>query len=264
MRLTRITPLVVAIIGSVLTIAAIVLIVFFLIQPIRQQTDAASARLDAAVSGGGTQHDVQTAKADLVLANKQALATRQAWHVKEVTLMPPFDVSKRYSAWRQLSHELSENLGPSLERWMARSGVVQLSSISIAPPPSSPNDITGAPLVIPVSGSDGAMSVEGDFRRILAHLVKWNDFNRLVMIDKVELHGNSPFMQCKYNASVIIFPQNPTTVDKPVTSAGTGAPGGGAGGFGGRGPGGYPGAPGGGGYPGGPGGGYPGARGGGG
>jgi hypothetical protein len=242
MRLTRITPLVVAIIGSVMTIAAIVLIYFFMIQPIRTKTEEASTRRDAAVSSGGTQNDVTKAKADLVNATVQAKATTVAWHGKEVALMPPFDVSKRYSAWRQLSHELSENLGPSLERWMARSGVVQLSSISIAPPPSSPNDITGAPLVIPVSGSDGAMSVEGDFRRILAHLVKWNDFNRLVMIDKVELHGNSPFMQCKYNASVIIFPQNPTAVAAPVTSAGTGAAAGAAGGFGGGGPGAYPGA----------------------
>lgn len=234
MRLTRITPLVVAIIGSVLTISAIILIVLFLIQPIRQKTDDATAERDAAVSSGGTDHDVKTANADLAKAQLDAKATREQWHVKEVTLMPPFDVSKRYSAWRQLSHELSENLGPSLERWMARSGVVQLSSISIAAPPSSPNDITGAPLVIPVSGSDGAMSVEGDFRSILAHIVKWNDFNRVVLVDKVELHGNSPFMTAKYDASVIIFPQNPTTVDKPVVSAGTGA-GGGAAGFGGRG-----------------------------
>jgi len=256
MRSVRINPIAVAVIGSVLSILAVVLITFLLIKPTQEHYDAYYARFTAAYPDSTPQEQDKAKK--LLLKNKaEARATYAKWDATQKALMPPFDVSKRYQAWGQLAHELSYNLGPSLERWITRTGVIRQTAITVPAPPNSPNDITNAPLRIPVSG--GAIQVGGDFRTLLTHVVQWNNFNRLVLIDGLALSGNSPFMQGSYRAQVIIFPQNPTNVGKTLDTAGVG---GGVGGLGGRaglgGPGGYPGAPG-GGYPGAPGGGYPGA-----
>jgi hypothetical protein len=254
MRSTRINPVVVAVIGSVLCILAVVLISLMLIKPNQDNYAGYKARLDAAYNDS-TPAAQQAAQAKLTQAKNDAHAIYAKWAATQKAIMPPFDVSRRYQAWGQLAHELSYNLGPSLERWVTKTGVVRLSSISIQAPPNSPNDITGAPIVIPISG--GGVEVGGDFRTLLTHVVAWNDYNRLVMIDGLQLDGNSPFMSAKYRAEVIIFPQNADKVDKPIGTAGAGgnAAGGAGGGYPG-GPGGYPGAAGGppGGYPGAPGG----------
>ena len=134
--------------------------------------------------------------------------------------MPPYDVSlPRMTAWQQLSNELTYNLGPDVERWIPRTGVTPLSTFSIAAPPNSPNAITNAPLIIPL----GSVNVQGDFRRILYHFLKWNDFNRLVLADGLSLHGNSPNMTATYTAEVIIFPQGDDNLAKPIDAAGGGA-----------------------------------------
>ena len=259
MRSVRINPIAVAVIGSVLSILAVVLITFLLIKPTQERYDAAKSRWDAAYPD--STQSAQTGAKNLLEKNKaDARATYAKWDATQKALMPPFDVSKRYQAWGQLAHELSYNLGPSLERWITRTGVVRQTAITVPAPPNSPNDITNAPLRIPVSG--GAIQVGGDFRTLLTHVVEWNNFNRLVLIDGLALSGNSPYMQGSYRAQVIIFPQNPTNVGKTLDTAGTGGTTGlrgGPGGFPGGPGGGYPGAGGAGGYPGagGPPGGYP-------
>jgi hypothetical protein len=217
---------------------AVILPYFLLIQPTQARIEAANQKYQAAYDDS-TPTARAAAQKQLDDAKASAQKIRDQWHVKETTLMPPFDVSHRDTAWKQLAHELSENLGPSLERWMSHSGVVQLSSIAIQAPPNSPNGITGAPLRIPIN-SNGEMSVGGDFRALLTHILKWNDFNRLVLIDQVKLQGNSPHMQASYTANVFIFPQNAeklgATIAKSGTGATTGAGGYGGGAFGGGGP----------------------------
>jgi hypothetical protein len=256
MRSTRINPVVVAVIGSVLCILAVVLISLLLIKPKEDAYAGFKARYDAAFNDS-TPEAQTAAKNQLLQAQAKARTAYAKWAATQRAIMPPFDVSRRYQAWGQLAHELSYNLGPSLERWVIKTGVVRLSSISIQAPPNSPNDITGAPMIIPIAG--GGVEVGGDFRTLLTHVVAWNDYNRLVQIDGLELDGNSPFMSAKYRAEVIIFPQNADKVDKPIGTAGAGGnaaggagrgyPGGGAypGGGPPGGPGGYPGRPGGGG-----------------
>ena len=97
-------------------------------------------------------------------------------------------------------------------------------------------------------GTTGSLSVGGDFRQLLYHVQRWNTFDRLVLIDHLGLHGNSPFMSATYDATVIEFPQGGSNPAKPLPKGpGTGGAAGGAGG-------GYPGM---GGPPGGMGG-YPG------
>jgi hypothetical protein len=105
-------------------------------------------------------------------------------------------------------------------------------------------------------GKGGSLSVAGDFRQILYHVQRWNSFDRLVLIDGLALHGNSPFMTGTYNATAFIFPQGDDKIAQPLPKGeGSAGAAGGAGG-----PGGFPGGPGGppGGFPGGPPGGFPG------
>lgn len=245
MRGTRLSPLVVAVIGIVLSLLAVGGITYFLIMPVLAQTTTAEGRYDAAKTDATPEAKAKATK-DLAQAKIDVLNTQAKWASIQNSLMPPYDVSNRYTAWQQISQELSYRLGPSLQRYIRGTGVVPLSSVAISAPPASPNAITAAPLVIPIGGQNGQVAVGGSFKGILRHFALWNSFPRLVLVDNLALHGNSPFMQGTYSASVIIFPQNDQKVDQPLPQAALG--GGGAGG------GGYPG--GGGGYPGG-GGGYP-------
>lgn len=230
------------VIGIVACLLAAGCIIYFMVMPLLSQTSAAEARYDAAKGDATPAANLQATK-DLAQAKIDVNNTRAKWIVIQNSLMPAYDVSNRYTAWQQISKELSYNLGPALQRYMKTTGVVPLSSVAISAPPTNPNDITGAPLVIPVGGQSGSVSVGGSFKAILKHFQLWNNFPRLVLVDNLALHGNSPFMQGTYNAEVIIFPQNDQKLAPPLPWAATGGAGAGGGG-------GYPG----GGYPGG---GYP-------
>ena len=217
MKTTRLSPVLVAVIGIVLSLAAAGGIIYFLLMPEQAKLDAATQRRDAAAPDATPQAQ-KLAQADLVKAQGEVQQEQLQWRVIETTLMPKYDVSHRYAAWQQLGQELSLNLGPSLQRWIPRTGVVPQSDISISAPPASPNAITAQPLIIPIGS--GTVQVGGSFRRILKHVQDWNNFNRLVEIDGLSLHGNSPLMLGTYTAKVIIFPQNPDKLDKPISTAG--------------------------------------------
>jgi len=234
MKSSSATPIIVAVVGVIACIIAAIVITVSLIQPTQDKIASAESRIAAAAPDATPEKHAAAQKLfdDNTLTAQQIAA---AWKVKERNLMPPFDVSKRDTAWKQLSQELSANLGPSIERWMSHSGVLHQASIRIQAPPASPNQITGSPLVIPIAG--GNLQVQGDFRSILAHVLKWNDFNRLVLIDKLQLSGNSPGMNGSYTANVIIFPQNGDKLGGTIAKNGsaTGSPGMGGGGAGGPG-----------------------------
>ncbi len=277
MKRLRIPPLAIAAIGCVVCLLALGLIFGLMIKPTQDSINAQKARYDAAYpdSTPGAQAAAQKKVAAAVVQVNQ---TKYQWAVIENRLMPRYNVSlPLLTAWQQLSNELTYNLGPDIERYIPTTGVYPMTTVSISAPPASPNAITNAPLVIPIGGSgasgggggsssggypgggggggysggggssSGSITVGGDFRHLLYHVLKWNDFNRLVLIDGLSLQGNSPFMTASYNAKVIIFPQGDDNPAKPILAAG------GVGGTSASGPGGYPGGgsyPGGGGYPG--------------
>ncbi len=222
MTASRLNPIIIAVIGVVLCLAAVGGITYFLILPERAKVDAAQQRYTAAYPDSTPQAQ-KAAQLDLVKAHGEVQQEQLQWRVIENTIMPRYDVSHRYLAWQQLSRELAINLGPSIQRWIPRTRVVPLTDITIAPPPASPNAITAAPLIVPIGS--GTLQVGGSFRNILYHVQQWNNFNRLVQIDGLALHGNSPYMQGEYSAKVIIFPQNDTALDKPIVTAGTGTAG---------------------------------------
>lgn len=226
------SPLIVSIIGAVACLLAVVGIVFFLIRPTSAKVASAQARLDAA-SPDATDAAHQTAVKQVALAKTAVAQIKQQWSEKQRALMPPFDVTDRTRAQQELTNELSNNLGQSLERWIPRTRVIPLTAIAIPSPPLSPNDpmLAANPLIVPL----GTVKVGGDFHAILNHVLQWQNFHRLVLIDGLALHGNSPYMSADYTAKVFLFPQNPDRIGPVVAGAGTGVP-----------------------APGGPGGGYPG------
>lgn len=272
MKTARLSPIVVAAVGTVLSLLAIALIFFLMIKPTQENITAQQARLDAAAPGTdpesreqGLAENKKKAQLGLAKAKSDVQTTKMQWAQVEAAIMPPLDVSNRPKAFRQLTYELVHNLAPDLQRQLVTTGITSPTKFAVPGPPLSPNDpmIRAGVLEIPL----GTVTVNGDFRHILAHFNDWQYFNRLVKVDGLTLTGNSPYMQGSYNATLYIFPQNDTNLAPPLGKAGgaggaAGATGGSGGGYPGAGGGGYPG--GGGGYPGRggyPGGGYPGAGG---
>ena len=203
MKTNRLTPPIVAAIGIVLSLMAVGGLFYFLIKPTQDSLTEQQARYDQNYPDS-TQIAQKNAQ-NLLNANKQkVLQTKLQWAQVEGALMPPYDVSDRPKAWRQLTYELGHYLGPDLNRHMKSTGVTTNTIFALPAPPASPNDITAAPLVIPL----GTVNVyNGSFRQILTHFYEWQSFNRLVLVDGLTLQGNSPFMQGSYNATVYIFPQ---------------------------------------------------------
>ena len=258
MKTTRLSPLLIAVIGGVLSLIAVAVVIFALIRPLADKTTAMQARLDAAAPGpdwDSRQQGLQVAQRkgqkDVKDAKVQVQQIQMRWAQQSAALMPRYDVSDRYKAMSQLTYELTHYLAPDLQRQLTVGGVKSNTVIAMPPPPVGPNAITAGPVVIPL----GTIGVNGDFRHILTHFYDWQYFNRLVLPDGLALNGNSPYMQGTYTGTLYIFPQNDDKLPPPDPKAGAGgtSAGGGGGGFGG-----YPGG-GGSPYPGG-GSPYPGGR----
>lgn len=243
MKLNRISPWVIAGIGAALSLLAIAGIYFLLISP----TLAATATQQGIYnenypdSTPAAQRSAQKALQDAKLKVQQI---KFQWAVKSAAKMPRYDVSSRPLALRQITYELTHVLGPDLQHQLnATPGAKSPTQIVLPAPPLSPNDISAAPVVIPL----GTITVNGDFRHILAHFYEWQDFNRLVVADNLAFTGSSPYMTATYTATLYIFPQNDDKLGPiiPQAGGGTAAPGAGAAG-------GYPGSGGPGGFSGGP------------
>jgi hypothetical protein len=251
MKTNRLTPPIVAAIGIVLSLMAIGGIFYFLLKPTQESLTEQQARYDQ--NYPDSTPIAQKNAQNLLNTNKiKVQQIKFQWVQVESALMPPYDVSDREKAWQQLTYELGHYLAPDLAHQMAVTGFRSQATFALPAPPASANDITAAPLVIPL----GTINVHGSFRDILTHFYNWQNFNRLVMVDGLTLDGNSPFMAGSYNATVYEFPQNDDNVGPTNPKAGGAAAGAAT-------PGGFP-SGGGGGYPGGgrsggyPGGGYPG------
>jgi hypothetical protein len=245
MKLNRISPWVVAGIGAALSLLAIAGIFFLMIKPTLDQTAAQQAIYDQNYQDSTPQAQ-RLAQNQLAAAKLQVKQIQFQWAVKSAARMPRYDVSNRTLALKQITYELTRYLGPDIQHQLrATPGAKSDTQVVLPAPPVSPNDITAAPVVIPL----GTITVSGDFRHILQQYYDWQYFNRLVLVDNLSLAGNSPYMTGTYTATLYIFPQNDTKLGPIIPEAGTGTgtgttPGGfpgGSGSYPGGGPGGYPG-----------------------
>ncbi len=224
MKLNRLNPLLVAVIGGVLSLLAIAGIYFLLIKPTQDQTAVQQGIYDQNFpdSTPGAQKAAQKTLTD---AKAKVQQTKFAWAVKSAARMPRYDVSDRTSALQQITYELGHYLGPDVQHQIHVGPVKSDTQVVLPAPPLSPNDITAAPVVIPL----GTITVSGDFRHILTHFYEWQSFNRLVLVDNLVLSGSSPYMTGTYTATLYIFPQNDDKLGPTIPGAGGGtAPAGGA------------------------------------
>ena len=236
MKLNRISPWAIAGIGAVLSLLAIAGIFFLLIKPTLDATTAQQGIYDANYPDS-TAAAQQNAQKGLQAAKQQVQQIKFQWAVKSAAKMPRYDVSSRPLALRQITYELTRVLGPDLQHQLnATQGVKSTTQIVLPAPPLSPNDITAAPVVIPL----GTITVSGDFRHILAQFYEWQDFNRLVVADNLAFTGSSPYMTATYTATLYIFPQNDDKLGPIIPQAGGGTAAPGAGGLRGGPPGGPP------------------------
>lgn len=245
MKLNRVSPWVVAGIGIALSLLAIAGIFFLMIRPTLDQTAAQQAIYDQNYPDS-TLSAQRNAQKGLTEAKLKVQQIKFQWAVKSAARMPRYDVSNRTLALKQITYELTRYLGPDIQHQLHVTGVVSTTQVVLPAPPLSPNDITAAPVVIPL----GTITVSGDFRHILAHFYKWQYFNRLVLVDNLVLTGSSPYMTGTYDATLYIFPQNDDKLGPIIPQAGTGtgaatsgAPGGYPGGAPGGPPGGFRGGP---------------------
>ncbi len=243
MKLNRIHPWTVAGIGIGLSLLAIAGIFFLMIKPTLDATSVQQGIYDQNYPDS-TLSSQTAAQRALLAAKVQVQQIKFQWAVKSAAKMPRYDVSSRTLALKQITYELTHYLGPDLQHQLnATPGVRSETQVVLPAPPLSPNDITAAPVVIPL----GTITVSGDFRHILAHFYDWQSFNRLVLADNLAFSGNSPYMTATYTATLYIFPQNDDKLGPIIPEAGGGAAGAaGAGGpdsFRGGPPGGFPGAP---------------------
>ena len=239
MKLNRINPLAVAGIGIALSLMAIAGLFFLLIKPTLDETTVQQGIYTENFPDSTPAKQKEAQKA-LLLAKVKVQQTKFQWAVVSAAKMPRYDVSNRPLALKQITSELTRYLGPDLQHQLTTTGVKTDTQIVLPPPPLSPNDITAAPVVVPL----GTITVSGDFRHILTHFYEWQYFNRLVLVDNLTLTGSSPYLTATYTATLYIFPQNDDKLGPIIPQAGGGAGATGAsGGYPGGAPGGFPSGP---------------------
>ncbi len=252
---SKITRIQILIIAGVLSLIIAGGVFFGLIRPLNERMEAANTKYTTnepiAAQRPAAEADKKAAQAEVQKAKMEYARYEKRFFYRKTTagLKPLVDISDRLSALQQRWQLQGQNgLGPEVLAFLRKDKSVRITQagLSIPPPPQEANEAVDNLIVLPL----GSVAVEGTFDRVLDHTVRWNRFNRLMLVDGLALQGNSPRLAGTYALTCFIF----TSGDTPgaeIPSAGGGAGGGG----------GYPGG-GGGGYPGGGGSGYPGGGGG--
>jgi hypothetical protein len=236
----KITQWQVWIIGVVLAIISAVIIYFMLMKPVIENTQAqtAKAETDEAEAAKRPQYEKKLRDANATKAKAE-----RDWRVYDQRYMPDVDVRDRIRAMKQLWQEQIKVLGPKVEKFLYADKKVRVAqaSLQLAPPPTDPNTVATQKAI---TYDFGNITVVGTFKDIMAHVSRWNKFERLALADGLTLSGNSPNLTGTYNLRVFVFLHGTDNVGPEVPAAAAGQAGGfGGGGFGG--PGGFSGPPGG-------------------
>ena len=226
------------IISIVVSLLAVAAIGFLLIKPGMEKLDERRSFRDSRETVAAGMPAEQSRKKKIEKDKKLAEAD---WAVYDKALMPRIDMSDLWLATRQLWTERIDRLGPMVDKYlMADKSVTVVNKQLSLPAPSSDPNAVNAPQ--PFIYTIGSVRVRGTFPNIMKHVRRWNNFNRLVLVDGLTLAGQSPQLEASYSLTIYEWAQNtePGKIGPAFPWAGTGN-----GGPGGGGPGGF-GAPGGG------------------
>ncbi|MEN6583174.1 MAG: hypothetical protein ABFD54_12050 [Armatimonadota bacterium] len=217
------------IIGSFLCVAAAVGVFMLMIKPQQAALKAAQARVDKAITLGNVQAR-DKAISDLNAAILQVSKVQQDLDLEMRRRMPDLSFARRDLGMLQLWNEQIKTLGPLLEKFARDKSVKVLSAnFAIPAPPANPNDpiFDSEVLVFPL----GQVQVQGDFRKLMNNIQRWNNCRRLVMVSPPTLTGVSPQLVATYSLTCYIFPVAKGGPKIEMAGAGgaagaTGAPGG--------------------------------------
>lgn len=257
--LSKITRPQIMIIGGVLALLIGIGFYFGLIKPLNEQFDVAEAKYNSEKQVADQRASAEATKK----ANEKIVAAAERdYKIYENRYFsytdgngiakPIVDTSDLIRAMEQRWQEQTVRLGPLVKKFLEQDKSVRILSANLAvpAPPSDPNAANTKVIELPL----GTVTVAGTFKNILAHVDRWNRFNRLVVADGLSLQGNSPQLVGSYSLTCYIFTRSDKS-GEAIPQAGAGQGGGFGGGppagFGGGGP--PPGMAGGmaGGYPGG-------------
>lgn len=241
------------IISVVVALLAVAAIYFLMIKPGMEHLEERQSFRDSRQIVANDKGKETKRKKDVQLRKKVAEAD---WSRYDRALMPRVNMADLWTATQQFWTEKIDRLGPMVDKYLMadKSVTVINKQLSLAAPAADPNQVNQPqPFVFPI----GSVRVRGTFPNIMRHIRRWNNFNRLVLVDGVNLVGQSPQLEATYSLTIYEWAQN---TEKPGPAfpwaGGTGAGGvmGGGGAMGGSGPMGGGAAPG-------PGGGYGGSGG---
>jgi hypothetical protein len=213
------SPIVVGILMGLLCVGAAAGIFFGLIQPTQQalqvQVDRYTPVRQYTDQPSGGQL-LKTAQLSLATAQHNVAVVQTRWSVIQTTKNPPIDFSDRYKAWLEYNAEAQFDFAQRINVFLTHTGVKPLSLISPLQTISDPN-MPAPKEVFPESL--GQISVFGSYDQIVNHMLAWNRFSRIVVIDGLNISGYNPFLTGTYSATEYIFTNN---YDSPGPGIGVG------------------------------------------
>jgi hypothetical protein len=219
MKLSKLKRVHVIVIGTVVCALIGAGVFFLLIKPAKEELTKLNQRYDAAYPESMQMPQAQQA---LDAAIRTVNDTQEKLDGYMSAKMPVVDFTDRTTGMIQLWHEQCETMGPLLEKYASRTGVKVLNTkIPVPAPPVNPNDASFAAttIVLPL----GTIQVEGSFKQVLDHIRKWNNCNRLVMIDAPKISGMSPSLHAEYNLTAFIYPMGQAGPMVQMAGGGPGA-----------------------------------------
>jgi len=231
--MAKITPAQIAIIGTVLTIIAAVIIYFTLMKPQFELKEQHQQKYDAAEL---IANEDGTAKADRTKALAEVARAEADWRRYDRALMPDINISNLITGTQQLWREQIKVLGPKIDKFLMADKSVRVvqKQITLPAPIADPNQVARQVFIYDI----GSVAVQGTFPAILKHAGRWNQFDRLMLMDGLTLSGNSPRLTGSYSLTCFVFthgatagPNIPQAQPAQGGGFGGGFPGGGGGGF---------------------------------
>jgi hypothetical protein len=207
---SKITRVQIGIIAGVLSLIIAGGIFFGLIKPLNERMEAANAKYTAnepiAAQRSSAEADRKKALADVNNAKLEFARYEKRFFYRrtQAGLQPLVNVSDRLRALQQRWQLQGQSgLGPEVLAFLNRDKSVRITQagLSIPAPPQEANEAVEELIVLPL----GTVAVEGTFDKVLDHTVRWNKFNRLMLVDGLALQGNSPRLAGTYALTCYIF-----------------------------------------------------------
>lgn len=216
MSVSRLRTIHVVIIGSLMCLIVVALLYFFVVKKTYERLAVLDTRLKKAETIVARK---KQAEDDLEAARVEFSKVTAEYAKYEREKMPLVTFEDRGYGMIAQWKEQCEILGPMVEKWLAKSGIKNTSSLKVPVPGVNPNNVASNYIRLPV----GSVTVTGSFQQIIDHIKTWRKFGRLVQIDGLGLSGYSPNITAQYAITVIEFPRGGVGPNIDMAGGGSGS-----------------------------------------